>query len=198
MQEKRNSRSRKTWQQRKGDKTRVLIINAVVQCIFDLGYANISTVNIAKQAGVSRGSMQNYFPHRFDLIYATVRHLRLKRLRLLEDQERPLFGCDKQTLIEKSVDTYWQHLHSPSIIAFNELRTAARTDHQLKDIFALTKIEINRGRQTEIEINPPGLMLSEESLMAILLTKYLLERMAINGSKKFLKVKIMIFQKQFV
>lgn len=183
MQEKRNSKSRKTWQQRKGDKTRALIINAVVQCIFDSGYTNISTVNIAKQAGVSRGSLLNYFPHRFDLIYATILHLRQEKWERFEDQERQMLGCNTRNLIEKGVNRYWENLHSPSNIVFNELRTAARTDHELKDIFTLTKVEINRKRQTAIEIIPPGITLSKEFLMANLLTMYLLEGMAMNGSK---------------
>ena len=80
--------SNKTWQQTKSELTRQTILDAALDCFYDMGYANTTTENISKRAGVSRGAMLHHFPTRFDLIKAAVEHLTEKRLELFAAQEQ--------------------------------------------------------------------------------------------------------------
>ena len=68
----------KTWQKTKSELTRTSILDAAVECFYELGYANTTTENIAQSAGVSRGAMLHPFPTRFVLIKAAVEHLNNK------------------------------------------------------------------------------------------------------------------------
>ena len=58
----------KTWQQTKSENTRTAILDATLDCFYELGYGNTTTEKVAKQAGVSRGAMLHHFPSRKTLI----------------------------------------------------------------------------------------------------------------------------------
>ena len=59
---KRPQRNEKGWQAEKSAMTRSAILEATIQCLLELGYANTTTALIANYAGVSRGAMMHHFP----------------------------------------------------------------------------------------------------------------------------------------
>src|SRR5580704_12862343 len=54
--------------------TRDKILAAAVRCLNDVGYAQTSTVRVAAEADVARGSLLHQFPTRIDLILAVADH----------------------------------------------------------------------------------------------------------------------------
>ena len=80
--------SEKSWQQTKSENTRTAILDAALDCFYEIGYGNTTTEKVAKKAGVSRGAMLHHFPSRTALIRAAVMHLNQKRLQLYEETER--------------------------------------------------------------------------------------------------------------
>ena len=171
----------KTWQQTKSENTRTTILDAAIQCFYDVGYSNTTTEKIAREAGVSRGAMLHHFPSRLDLIKSTVSHLHNKRLKLFEEQERQSQVDAEHSLIEEGIDAYWSQLHSPLFIVWHELHIASRTDEELRKIMrpALREYEAN---WYKVAANVfPDLAVSEKFETANLLTIYLLEGMAVHG-----------------
>src|SRR5690606_17333366 len=81
------ARKEKTWQQTKSERTRKAILDAAVDCFYELGYFNTTTEHIARKAGVSRGAMLHHFATRAELIAAAVEHLNQMRLRMFAEEE---------------------------------------------------------------------------------------------------------------
>lgn len=96
----------KTWQQTKSENTRAAILDAAVECFYELGYANTTTENIARRAGVSRGAMLHHFPTRFELIKAAVEHLNEQRLANFAEEESRIQRGAEQSRIEEGIDAY--------------------------------------------------------------------------------------------
>ena len=171
----------KSWQQTKSENTRSTILDAAIQCFYDLGYNNTTTEKIAKKAGVSRGAMLHHFPSRMELIHAAVSHLAKKRLEMFEEQETGIQEGEEHSLIEEGIDTYWELLHSPLFIVFHELQVASRTDAELRAAMVPAMKEIEKSWRRASERVFPDLALSEEFNTANMLTAYLLEGMAVSG-----------------
>ena len=168
----------KTWQQTKSDLTRTAILNAAVDCFFELGYANTPTESIANRAGISRGAMLHHFPTRRDLIAATVEHLSRTRLAWYEAEERRVQAGAEHTRIEEGIDTVWRQLNTPAFVVFFELKVASRTDKELATIFLPALKEYNRQFAQATARIFPDLALSEAWERTNYLTSLLLEGMA--------------------
>lgn len=172
----------KSWQQTKSENTRGTILDAAIQCFYDLGYNSTTTEKIARAAGVSRGAMLHHFPSRKDLIGAAVAHLAKKRLELFETEESDIQKNEEHTLIEEGIDAYWEQLHSPLFVVFHELLVASRTDPELRSVMIPAMKEFEDSRRKASARIFPDLALSEEFDTANMLTAYLLEGMAVSGA----------------
>jgi len=181
VKSKATSESAKTWQQTKSENTRTAILDAAIACFYDIGYNNTTTEKVAAQAGVSRGAMLHHFPSRLELIKATVVHLNQKRLLLFEEQERKIQENAEHSLIDEGIDAFWKQLHSPLFVVFHELRTASRTDPDLKKIMIPEIRKFEQSWQSITESVFPDFALSEAFDTANLVTVFLLEGMAVNG-----------------
>lgn len=65
---------RRTQDQRSAQ-TRQLLLQATIQSLMEVGYANTSTAGIAKRAGVSRGAQTHHYPGKLDLIVAATEEM---------------------------------------------------------------------------------------------------------------------------
>ena len=173
--------SEKTWQQTKSENTRSAVLDATIECFYELGYGNTTTEKVAKQAGVSRGAMLHHFPSRIDLVRAAVVHLNQRRLQLYTAQELKIQEDAEHTQISEGIESFWGQLKTPLYTVFHELQVAARTDDDLKEVLEQTSREFDRAWLQATENVFPDLALSEEFIMANRVTKYLLEGMAANG-----------------
>jgi AcrR family transcriptional regulator len=134
---KRPKRNEKGWQAEKSAMTRLSILEATIQCLLELGYANTTTALIANYAGVSRGAMMHHFPSRMSVIKAAVDYLHVLRLReyheMMSDIDDPRVSLTYEVTL-KSVEAAWNYVNLPSFIAYQELMAASRTDAELEKV----------------------------------------------------------------
>lgn len=125
-----------SWQKRKSELTRTQILDAAMDCLAKIGYAQTTTERIAKQAKVSRGAMTHHFKSRFDVFEAVAKHIADKRI-----SEYNSFLGQMESEIESGLPTLGDMhqtmamLHKyyamPSFTALIELSRGARADKQL-------------------------------------------------------------------
>ncbi len=139
IDEKKIARNEKGWQAEKSAMTRTAIMEAAIDCLIKLGYANTTTALMADYAGVSRGAMMHHFPSRLAVISAVIDHLHALRLaeysELMANIDDPNRKLTKSR-IQASVKAAWEYVNKPSFIAYQELLLAARTDVELYEILA--------------------------------------------------------------
>ena len=169
----------KTWQQTKSENTRTTILDAALDCFYRLGYANTTTDNIAKSAGLSRGAMLHHFGSRFELIKAAVEHLSQQRLAGYAAAEAAVQDSTEPSHISEGLDAYWGELNTPAFIVFHELLVASRTDAELRKVLVPANRRYQAGLLEASRQVFPDLAQSTAFEHANHLTKYLLEGMAI-------------------
>ena len=170
----------KTWQQTKSENTRATILDAALECFYDLSYAGTTTDQIARKAGVSRGAMLHHFPSRFDLIRGAVAHLNAKRLALFERQESRIQRGAEHTRVAEGIDSYWKQLNSKLFVVFHELQVAARTDGELRKVLIPAITEFDARWLEMVERIFPDLTHSKNFHLGNFLTLFLLEGLAVN------------------
>ena len=168
-----------TWQQTKSQLTRTAILQAAVDCFYQLGYANTTTENIAKAAKVSRGAMLHHFPARADLIKAAVGYLKQQRIEMFAKEEFAIQQGAEHSRIEEGIDIYWRQLNTPVFIVFHELKVAARTDKELASVVQPALQEFEAAWFEAVKDVFPDLALSEAFSRANYITQFLLEGMAV-------------------
>jgi AcrR family transcriptional regulator len=183
-----NGTREKTWQQTKSGRTRKAILDAAVDCFYELGYFNTTTEHIARKAGVSRGAMLHHFATRFDLIAAAVEHINQIRLATFTREETEIQSGAEHSRIEEGIDAYWRQLNTPAFIVFAELRVAARTDKDLERVLIPALKAYDKAWYVEITKVFPDLALSEAFSRTNYMTQYLLEGMAMARATKGPKV----------
>ena len=168
----------KTWQQTKSELTRTSILDAAVDCFYELGYRNTTTEHVSRKAGVSRGAMLHHFPTRLDLIKATVLHLNRKRLEMFVERETSIQRGATYSRVEEGIDAYWEQLNTPVFVVFMELKMAARTDQDLEAVLLPALDDFQEAWAENTCRIFPDLALSEAFERSSYLTLYLLEGMA--------------------
>ena len=110
--------------------TRRRLLDAAIDCLMTVGYAQTTTVEVSKRAGVSRGAQLHHFPTRADLVTAAVEHLFHRR----QDEFRELLADKSEDdLVDTTIDTLWQVMTGPTFYAWLEILVAARTDPLLRE-----------------------------------------------------------------
>src|SRR5512139_2747798 len=71
---RRHSSSGRTQEERRAE-TRARLLDATTACLADLGWAGLSTTEVARRAGVSRGAQQHHYPTKMVLVAAALEHL---------------------------------------------------------------------------------------------------------------------------
>jgi AcrR family transcriptional regulator len=118
--------------------TRAALLDAAVECLAANGYASLTTNDIARRAGVSRGAQLHHFPTKADLMAASVEHLPDRRLREFQAAltNVPPGAAD----IDALIDLVWSLFDGPAFVAWVELWVAARTDA----VLAATMVGVDR------------------------------------------------------
>lgn len=99
---------RKKPRQARSTTTVEAIFEATIQVLLSDGIHRLTTTRVAERAGVSVGSMYQYFPHKQALLYAlNERYLDLLALRM-EKTCLENHGRDTASMITALVDTYWE------------------------------------------------------------------------------------------
>lgn len=110
--------------------TRTRVLDATIECLLEDGYANTSTRQIAKRAGVTIGALQHHFAGKAGLM--------AEAMRALGDRLTADFVSDAAhvedpgDLIPRLLDRVWDAHRSPLFVSGLELVVAARTDPALR------------------------------------------------------------------
>ena len=147
-------RAPRTQQQRR-EETRRALLDAAVESLIEVGFARTTTLEVQRRANVSRGALLHHFPSKAELLVAAVDHLAEMRAREMkafasqlppERARRPgdgplgpdeAPGSDARTGVV--LDLLWQCFSGTFFKVSMELRTAARTDPELRRV--LTVVE---------------------------------------------------------
>jgi len=140
-------------QQQRTARTRALLLDATVECLFQLGYARTTTTEICRRAGVSRGAQLHHFPTKASLVATAVDHLIEQRhedfRRLVE--KVPDHADREQT----AIDLLWEMLSGPTFFASLELIVAGRTDPDLAPVVEeMCRRLLAAARDTTAELFP--------------------------------------------
>jgi len=122
---------RRTQEQRRRA-TQDAILKAAIALLVDKGYAQFSTIAVAKRAGISRGARENYYRTKYDLIAAAwgAALMRAKEhARLLARRDNASGPIDRFLRDSQSF------FLSRDYMAMLELSVAARTEPALSRIF---------------------------------------------------------------
>jgi AcrR family transcriptional regulator len=149
------TRAPRTQQQRR-EETRRALLDAAVQSLIEVGFARTTTLEVQRRADVSRGALLHHFPSKAELLVAAVDHLAEMRAREMKafasqlpperadraDREPaepgdPAPGGDPRT--GAVLDLLWQCFSGTFFKVSMELRTAARTDPELRRVLTVAE-----------------------------------------------------------
>jgi AcrR family transcriptional regulator len=117
---------RRTQEQRSAA-TRLRLLDATIECLWEVGYSATTTSEIARRAGVSRGAQLHHFPRKEELVISAVRHLFERRLAEFKKSFTPGQGDGSA-----AIDLLWPMFKGPTFYAWLELAVACRTDPALR------------------------------------------------------------------
>ncbi len=109
--------------------TRARLLDATIDCLSELGYANTTTTEIAKRAGLSRGAQLHHFPTKAELVTTAVDHLFARRTAEFRAAFATLPTGNRTAA---AIDLLWSMVSGPTFYAWLELLVAARTDADLE------------------------------------------------------------------
>lgn len=124
-------RAPRTQQQRR-DGTRRALLDATVESLIEVGFARTTTLEVQRRADASRGALLHHFPSKTELLVAAVDHLAEMRAAELKVLAAGL--PDGRSRTDAVLDLLWQCFSGTFFQVAMELRTAARTDHELRPV----------------------------------------------------------------
>jgi AcrR family transcriptional regulator len=125
--------SRRTQEQRRSE-TQTRLLDATADALADLGWAGLSTTEVSRRAGVSRGAQQHHYPTKMVLVAAALEHL----LNKLRDEYHEAYAAlpDEHRNVSGALDLFWDTIRQPPAMALLELALAGRTDETLRALSA--------------------------------------------------------------
>ena len=120
-------------QDERSAETRKRLLDATVDCLFERGYANTTTAEIANRAGLSKGAQIHHFPTKEKLVISALEYLFELRLAASSDPEViAKLPKDRNRRLAAIVDMLVPVYQSKVFYAWLELVVASRTDLALR------------------------------------------------------------------
>ena len=120
-------------QDERSAETRKRLLDATVDCLFERGYANTTTAEIASRAGLSKGAQLHHFPTKEKLVISALEYLFELRLAASSDPEAiAKLPKDRNRRLAAIVDMLVPVYQSKVFYAWLELVVASRTDLALR------------------------------------------------------------------
>lgn len=113
--------------------TRAKVIEAAIQCLYELGYEGTTVILVAKRAGVSRGAAQHQFPSKVDLMMAVTAHVVELQTQIRKDIWENI--PNKKGRVSHVVEASWDIQSQPENVALFEIMMATRNDEELNQRF---------------------------------------------------------------
>jgi AcrR family transcriptional regulator len=172
-----NAKKKRTLQSRKASNTRYRILEGVLDCLVEIGYANTSISTIAERAGISRGAMQFHFPTKRSAMEAAINHLMQRRLDTYRADMAKI--PSSESFLDHAIRAYWKQVTRPEFIALQELTLASRTDTGLAKVLSRAYREfVIQSRAPFLDEFPQWRQQSKRYNNAANLAQYVVEGMA--------------------
>jgi AcrR family transcriptional regulator len=114
--------------------TRLKAFEATIACLYEGGYAQTSTLEVAKRADISRGALLKQFPTRAHLFAALVEHIVSRSWETTRAYcERFPAGVER---VLARADSTWAFYKTPQSYALMEIALGARSDPQLSELLS--------------------------------------------------------------
>jgi AcrR family transcriptional regulator len=118
-------------QQERSETTRQRILDAVMWCLREEGWAAASTPRIAEIAGISRGALLHHYPTKSLLMRAALDHvLEQGQAQFLQAIDGIPDGPERLSAI---IDALWATMSSDTFIPWIEVLVASRRDPELRE-----------------------------------------------------------------
>lgn len=167
-------------QHRRSAETRLLILDAAIECLAEHGYSDTTTHLIAKQANISRGAMLHHYATKQELITAVIDYAFFRHMKAFSEAIRGL-SEEERTSRNAGIEVDWKTYTSRDFQAYLELNNAARTDKDLKALFTEKAQRHDRFWRQELIANFPEWAEMPEKLdKARRLTQAVMTGMVIN------------------
>lgn len=114
----------------RSEDTRRKAVAAAVACLHRLGFASTTTMQVADEAGISRGAMLHQFPTRADLMLAVVRTVFEEERELYRAAFAAVDGRSREKFLA-TPDIMWTILSRPEALAVLEILIEGRSDPAL-------------------------------------------------------------------
>jgi AcrR family transcriptional regulator len=127
-------------QQQRREETRRALLDAAVESLIEVGFARTTTLEVQRRADVSRGALLHHFPSKAELLVAAVDHLAEMRARELKQLAGllPAEGAGRDRM-DAVLGLLWQCFSGTFFQVTMELRTAARTDPELRPVLVVAE-----------------------------------------------------------
>ena len=132
-------------QRERRQRTQDLVLDAAIELLFERGYVNFTTADVAERAGVSRGAQNHYFRTKNDLVISACR--RAMAIAIANAKSIAAEARGSSDVLNYFIDQSRRFFLAPSYIATIDLLIAARTDFALSmeynQLIAATREEID-------------------------------------------------------
>ncbi len=152
-------RRRRTQAERRAG-TRSALLDATIQILIRDGYARLTTNEIVRAAGVTRGAQAHHFTSKADLLVQALDHLTQKLTDEIEESLAPMLSNDGDN-IELLLDRLWEFHCGPLFTAATELLVAGRTDADIRTHLRRFDRELNANIRLIAARYSPSFGLSE-------------------------------------
>jgi AcrR family transcriptional regulator len=140
--DQRPARTRRTQAERRAT-TRRALLDATLQELDEVGYANLTTASVVARAGVTRGAQAHYFATKADLVVQALRHITDQLIAELIAQP-PKRSETVREQYELLLQRLWELNAGIASTALIELWVASRTDPELSEHLDRFQKEISK------------------------------------------------------
>ena len=121
-------------QEQKSTRMRETILEAALDCLAEHGYANTTHNLICQKAQISRGALLHHYPSSQDLMVAVIDYAFYKHMTAFSAMVASL-SEESRTDRNTAIAIDWQMCQSREMTVYLEMRTASRTNSELRAIF---------------------------------------------------------------
>lgn len=139
---------RRRSQAERSAETRAAVVQAAIQCLYEVGYAATTTSMVVERAGVSRGAMTHQFPSKVDLMEAVVAAVYDREI---EDYEALNGGDRSRQAFFDFPRRSWTVLSRPPAVAVTEIMMASRSDPAMAERLRARQAQIDENARKRVE-----------------------------------------------
>lgn len=125
---------RATWRDRRSAETRLALIEATIDCLSRVGYAQTSIRAIADAVGIGHAMIRHHYTSKLNLIAVAIDFAFYKRIETYALEVQKLTAEERANALV-GTELFWETLKTPEYAACLELEVVSRTDQELAEVY---------------------------------------------------------------